>query len=135
MVFESGVPLTMVPLEVTHTALATTSVLQVVGWVLPMWLAPWQRMQMRAPPALHGGQAPEPPQSGSPKHSMKQRQAPPIPHGLPPAAREDQRPHPLPAPHGGPAHVLCRHLQDGVQGACTLCGVALHGALRRSPPR
>ena len=29
LVFESGVPLTMVPLEVTHTALATTSVLQV----------------------------------------------------------------------------------------------------------
>lgn len=29
MVFESGIPLTMVPLEVTHTALATTSVLQV----------------------------------------------------------------------------------------------------------
>ena len=28
LVFESGVPLTMVPLEVTHTALATTSVLQ-----------------------------------------------------------------------------------------------------------
>ncbi|PRW32902.1 N-D-ribosylpurine ribohydrolase [Chlorella sorokiniana] len=28
MVFESGIPLTMVPLEVTHTALATTSVLQ-----------------------------------------------------------------------------------------------------------
>lgn len=28
IVFESGVPLTMVPLEVTHTALVTTSVLQ-----------------------------------------------------------------------------------------------------------
>ena len=28
LVFESGVPLAMVPLEVTHTALATTSVLQ-----------------------------------------------------------------------------------------------------------
>ena len=28
LVFESGVPLTMVPLEVTHTALASTSILQ-----------------------------------------------------------------------------------------------------------
>lgn len=35
MVFESGVPLTMVPLEVTHTALATTSVLQVGGCRCP----------------------------------------------------------------------------------------------------
>ena len=32
IVFEAGVPLTMVPLEVTHTALATTSVLQVGAW-------------------------------------------------------------------------------------------------------
>ncbi len=32
IVFEAGVPLTMVPLEVTHSALATTSVLQVGAW-------------------------------------------------------------------------------------------------------
>lgn len=33
LVFESGVALVMVPLEVTHTALASTSILQVCVWV------------------------------------------------------------------------------------------------------
>lgn len=45
---------------------------------------------------------------------------------LSPAAREDAQPHALPAPHGGPAHVLCRHVPHRVQGGVLWAAVEVH---------
>lgn len=93
---------------------------QVGGRALTMSVLPWQRTEMYHLPHCGG-------------HPQVALVCPPTAHcclashpPLPPAACEDEQPHPLPAPHGGPAHVLCGNLQVRVQGGGSTFGVLLH---------